>query len=49
MSILDRHVRKLRSKEIPIIKVLWRNHSQKEVMWEVEEEMRFSYPYLFKS
>ncbi|XP_070011342.1 uncharacterized protein [Nicotiana sylvestris] len=36
VAILDRHVRKLRSKDIASVKVQWRGHSVKEATWETE-------------
>ena len=47
VEILDRKVKKLRNKEIPIVKVKWSYHSPKEATWEVEDQMRKKYPYLF--
>ncbi|XP_017976429.1 PREDICTED: uncharacterized protein LOC108661944 [Theobroma cacao] len=47
VAILDRQVKKLRSKVVASVKVLWRNHISEEVTWEVEEEMRTKYPHLF--
>ncbi|KAL2243565.1 UNVERIFIED_CONTAM: Retrovirus-related Pol polyprotein from transposon [Sesamum indicum] len=46
-EILDRSIKKLRNKEIPMVKVKWSHHSPREVTWEVEENMREKYPYLF--
>ncbi|XP_070046048.1 uncharacterized protein [Nicotiana tomentosiformis] len=48
IEILDRQVRKLRTKDIVLVKVLWSNHDSKEATWEVEEDMRKKYPYLFE-
>ncbi|XP_019250905.1 PREDICTED: uncharacterized protein LOC109229808 [Nicotiana attenuata] len=48
IEILDRQVRKLRTKDIASVKVLWSNHDSKEATWEVEEDMRKNYPYLFE-
>nr|XP_016507762.1 PREDICTED: uncharacterized protein LOC107825421 [Nicotiana tabacum] len=45
--ILDRQVRKLRTKEVASVKVLWRNNNIEEMTWEAEEEMRKKYPHLF--
>ncbi|XP_070042619.1 uncharacterized protein [Nicotiana tomentosiformis] len=45
--ILDRQVRKLRTKEVAFVKVLWRNNNIEEMTWEAEEEMRKKYPHLF--
>ena len=48
MAIVDQQIRKLRSKEIPMVKVVWRNHTNEEATWELEEDMRAKYPYLFQ-
>ncbi|KAK6147382.1 hypothetical protein DH2020_018294 [Rehmannia glutinosa] len=47
MKIVDREVKKLRNKEIPLVKVIWRNHRVEEATWELEEDMRQKYPELF--
>ncbi|XP_009778406.2 uncharacterized protein [Nicotiana sylvestris] len=47
VAILDRQVRKLRTKEVASVKVLWRNNNIEEMTWEAEEEMRKKYPHLF--
>ncbi|XP_070020784.1 uncharacterized protein [Nicotiana sylvestris] len=39
-EILDRQVRKLRTKDLASVKVLWSNHDSKEATWEVEEDMK---------
>ena len=49
IKILDRMVRKLRNKEIPMVKVKWNHHSSKEATWEVGKDMQEKYPYLFPS
>ncbi|WMV41399.1 hypothetical protein MTR67_034784 [Solanum verrucosum] len=49
MQILDRQVRKLRTKEVASVKVLWRNQFVEEATGEAEEDMRKRYPHLFKS
>ena len=49
IEILDRMARKLRNKEIPMVKVKWDHHSSKEATWEVENDMQEKYPYLFPS
>nr|XP_009612539.1 uncharacterized protein LOC104105839 [Nicotiana tomentosiformis] len=49
IAIVDRQVRKLRSKEIMFVKVLWRNHIVEEATWEVKGAMRVKYPHIFKS
>ncbi|KAI0495069.1 hypothetical protein KFK09_025216 [Dendrobium nobile] len=45
-KILAYDVRKLRSKEIPMVKVQWKHRTAREATWE-ESDMRHSYPYLF--
>ena len=45
--IVDRKEQVLRSKVIPLIKVLWRNHEREEATWEPEAQMRHQYPQLF--
>nr|XP_009799734.1 PREDICTED: uncharacterized protein LOC104245771 [Nicotiana sylvestris] len=49
MAIVDRQVRKLRSKEIEFVKVLLRNHTVEEATWELEKDMQAEYPHLFQS
>ena len=34
IEILDRMARKLRNREIPMVKVKWNHHSSKETTWE---------------
>ncbi|PKU67317.1 hypothetical protein MA16_Dca022762 [Dendrobium catenatum] len=45
-KILAYDVRKLRSKQIPMVKVQWKHRTAREATWE-ESDMRQSYPYLF--
>ena len=40
VQILDRDVKVLRKKSIPLVKVLWRNHGSEEATWEPEEAIR---------
>ncbi|WMV33046.1 hypothetical protein MTR67_026431 [Solanum verrucosum] len=47
VAILDRQVRKLRTKEVASVKVLWRNKNREEVTWEVEDGMTSKYHHLF--
>ena len=49
LKIVDRKEQTLRSKVIPWIKVIWRNHGIEEATWEGEEDMRTRYPHLFIS
>ncbi|KAL5542263.1 hypothetical protein UlMin_009973 [Ulmus minor] len=47
VQILDFKVKTLRNKDIPLVKVLWRNQLVEEATWERESDMRASYPELF--
>ncbi|KAG8473027.1 hypothetical protein CXB51_034902 [Gossypium anomalum] len=47
VQILDRDVKVLRKKFVPLVKVLWRNHGREEATWEPEEAMQQQYPHLF--
>ena len=47
MKILAREEKTLRTKTIPLVKVLWQNHEIEEATWEREDEMRAKYPHLF--
>nr|GEY29659.1 hypothetical protein [Tanacetum cinerariifolium] len=37
-AILDRQDRVMRKKTIPFVKILWRNHPEREATWETEEK-----------
>ena len=45
--VLDRKEQVLRTNVIPLVMVLWRNHSVEEVTWEREDQIRERYPHLF--
>ncbi|XP_024018709.1 uncharacterized protein LOC112090804 [Morus notabilis] len=47
VQILDRRLKELRNKSIPLVKVLWRNQLVEEATWEKEDEMKIKYPKLF--
>ncbi|XP_019107948.2 uncharacterized protein LOC109136367 [Beta vulgaris subsp. vulgaris] len=47
IEILDHRQKQLRNKVIPMVKILWANHSSSESTWEVEEQMKSKYPHLF--
>ena len=48
VAIVDRQIRKLRNKEIAMVKVQWRNHEVEECTWESEQSMKEKYPQLFE-
>ncbi|KAA0032780.1 pol protein [Cucumis melo var. makuwa] len=45
-EVLAREVKTLRNKEIPLVKVLWRNHRVEEATWEREDDMSKTGSYL---
>ncbi|XP_050876978.1 uncharacterized protein LOC127080721 [Lathyrus oleraceus] len=47
MRIEDREVKQLRGKEIALVKVAWGGPAGGNVTWELESQMRDSYPELF--
>ncbi|XP_052883528.1 uncharacterized protein LOC108465366 [Gossypium arboreum] len=47
VQILNRDIKVLRRKSIPLVEVLWQNHSSEEATWEPEEAVRQQYPHLF--
>nr|GFD45664.1 hypothetical protein [Tanacetum cinerariifolium] len=46
-SILDRQERVMRNKTIPFVKILWKNHPEREATWETEESIRASNLHFF--
>ena len=47
IAIVAREIKVLRTKTIPLVKVLWKHHGSEEATWEREEDMRNQYPRLF--
>ncbi|XP_059288936.1 uncharacterized protein LOC132042407 [Lycium ferocissimum] len=47
IQILDHQVRRLRTKVVASVKVLWQNHDTEEATWVAEEDMKKRYPHLF--
>ena len=48
VEILDRHEQVLRNKVIPLVRVLWKNHTWEESTREREDKIRERYPFLFE-
>jgi hypothetical protein len=46
-KILDRADKETRRTTIPLCKVLWSNHTEREANWEKETDLRKEYPQLF--
>nr|GEW45072.1 retrotransposon protein, putative, Ty3-gypsy subclass [Tanacetum cinerariifolium] len=46
-KILDRQERVMRNKTIPFVKILWKNHPEREATWETKESIRASYLHFF--
>ena len=47
IAIIARETKVLRTKIIPLVKVLWKHHGSEEATWEREEDMINQYPHLF--
>jgi hypothetical protein len=47
VRIVDRDVKTLRSKRIPIVKVEWAQSPDGEFTWELESDMMKKYPHIF--
>ncbi|XP_052204026.1 uncharacterized protein LOC127809301 [Diospyros lotus] len=47
VKILDRKEKRLRSKSIPLVKVQWNHHSDREATWKLEEDLKRQFPELF--
>ena len=49
IRVLDRRVKILRRKEVPLLLIQWSRRSPEEATWETEESIRTSYPKLYES
>ncbi|GJU64579.1 putative reverse transcriptase domain-containing protein [Tanacetum coccineum] len=49
VEIMDREVKKLKRRRIPIIKVRWNARRGPEYMWEREDQFKSKYPHLFEN
>nr|XP_016477726.1 PREDICTED: uncharacterized protein LOC107799155 [Nicotiana tabacum] len=47
VAILDRQVCRLRTKYIPLVKLLWQTNNVEEMIWKVEKDMRARYSHLY--
>ena len=47
VQVLDREVKKLRNKEIPLVNIQWKHYNEREALGELESEMYDKFPYLF--
>ena len=43
VAIVDQQIRQLRTKEIPMVKVLWSNHIAEDCTWETKAIMQVAY------
>ena len=46
---MDQEMKQLRSKIIPMVKVLWKSNTIEEMTWETKMFMRNRYQYLLKT
>jgi hypothetical protein len=49
VRLLARSERKLRTKVLPLVKVLWSTTDESAATWELEEDVRRDYPHLFEN
>ena len=49
IGILDRKIKVLRNKEVPLVQVQWQHWRGSELTWEPESEMREQHPELFSA
>ena len=49
VAIMDKRVKRLRSKDVVSVKVAWRGPAGEEMTWEPEIIMREKYPHLFET
>ena len=47
VRILDRSTKRIRRKEVDLVKVCWSHHDEGDASWELESDMRAKYPKLF--
>ena len=47
VQVLERMERVLRNKTIPMVRILWKNHSEREATWEVKAEVMEKFSHLF--
>ena len=47
VRIEDKKDKQLRGRTIPLVKVIWDSTNSADATWELENQMRESYPYLF--
>ncbi|GKG19452.1 putative reverse transcriptase domain-containing protein, partial [Tanacetum coccineum] len=47
IEIVERDVKKLKRRRIPLVKVRWNSRQGAEYTWECEDQFRKKYPYLF--
>ena len=48
-AILDREIKQLRNKQVPLVKVQWQHQGMEEATWEPESTVRVQCPQLFGS
>ena len=48
VAIVDRKIKVLRNKEVPLVQVQWQHRKGSELTWEPEREMREQHPELFQ-
>ncbi|KAM6563739.1 hypothetical protein CsatB_023737 [Cannabis sativa] len=49
VRVIEKGIKVLRNKTIPLVKILWSDSSDREATWELEKDMQNQYPELFSS
>ncbi|KAM6576974.1 hypothetical protein CsatB_028811 [Cannabis sativa] len=49
VRVIEKGIKVLRNKTIPLVKILWSDSSDREATWELETNMQKRYPKLFSS
>src|SRR5262249_35048979 len=49
VAIVDEQVKRLRNKEIEMVKVMWKNQTKEEATWEIKQQIMSKYPHFFST
>jgi hypothetical protein len=48
VKILEKSIKELRKKGIPMVKVMWEHHGTQDITWETKEWIKKKYPDLLR-
>ncbi|KAM6593650.1 hypothetical protein CsatA_001353 [Cannabis sativa] len=49
VRVIEKGIKVLRNKTVPLVKILWSDSSDREATWELEKDMQNQYPELFST